>query len=63
MLQVISPVSVEQSLVDLRVKHYALHLPLHLGHLAEAFIRSDLQLVHWLEERQTTICYCRFKVT
>jgi hypothetical protein len=26
---------------------------LHLGHLADAFIQSDLQLVHFSEERET----------
>ena len=30
--------------IILHMKH--LHLYLHLGHLADAFIQSDLQLVH-----------------
>jgi len=31
------------------------HLHLHLGHLADAFIQSDLQRVHLLKERQQYI--------
>jgi hypothetical protein len=30
-------------------------LHLHLGHLADAFIQSDLQEVHFSEEIETTI--------
>ena len=37
---------------------YIIHLPLHLGHLAGAFIqKDDLQSVHLSEERETKI-YC-----
>jgi len=32
-----------------------IHLRLHLGHLADAFIQSDLQRVHLLKERQQYI--------
>jgi len=32
-----------------------LHLDLHLGHFADAFIQSDLQRVHLLKERQQYI--------
>jgi len=32
-----------------------LHLHLHLGHLADAFIQSDLQRVHLLKEREQYI--------
>jgi len=31
------------------------HLHLHLGHLANAFIQSDLERVHLLTERQQYI--------